>query len=151
MPTKLPSLLPMALRLELLSASCEEDRAVLRCARNLLNGAEPFEIDPVSGVARTVAGFGRAAASWAVQHDWYDRGDGADTNPYRHDLAMEGREVQAGYARVHPRLAESAWFPGHGPSSCVFCLMDANEAAGLPVDTGMDLVTGGVAMPKIGA
>jgi hypothetical protein len=140
-----------ALYLGLLSAACEQDRAVLRCARNLLNGAEPFEIDPVTGVARTVTGFERAAASWAEQHAYYDRGDDADTNPYRHQFAMEGRDVQAKYADVHPQLAEPVWFPSHGPHSCAFCLMDASEAAGLPVGTGMDPITGGVAMPKAGA
>jgi hypothetical protein len=143
-----PDQIRRTLHLELLSAGNEPDRAVLRCALNLLKGAEPFEIDPVSGVARTVAGFEHAAASWAEQHAWYDRRDDAEANPFRHDLAMEGREVQAGYAEVHPQLAEPVWFPDHGPHTCVFCLIAANEAAGLPVETGVDPVTGGIARPE---
>lgn len=134
--------------LELLSASCEEDRAVLRCALNLLNGAEAFEIDPVTGSAYTVAGFERATTAWAEQLAWYDRSEDAEANPYRHDLAMEGREVQARFAAVHPHLAEPVWFPDHGPRTCVFCLMDANEAAGLPLETGMDPITGSIAKPE---
>jgi hypothetical protein len=144
-----PEQIRRALHLGLLSANCEPERAVLRCALNLLNGAESFEIDPVSGVARTVAGFERAAASWAEQYDWYDRGDSPDTNPFRHDLAMEGRQVQARYAVVHPHLAEPVWFPDHGPRSCAFCLMAANEASGLSAETGMDPATGGVAQPGL--
>lgn len=133
------------LRLELILATSEPERAVLRCAMNLLRGAEPFEIDPVTGVAHTVAGFEQAAASWVRQHAWYDRDEDADTNWYRHKFAMEGRGVQSRYAAVHPQLAEPVWFPNHSPRTCVFCLMEANEAAGLPVETGMDPVTGGVA------
>lgn len=133
------------LHVELLSATSEPERAVLRCALNLLRGAEPFEIDPVTGLAYTVAGFERAAMAWAEQLAWYDHSEDAEVNPYRHDLALEGREVQARFAAVHPCLAEPVWFPDHGPSTCVFCLMDANEAAGLPLETGMDPVTGGVA------
>lgn len=130
----------------LISATCEPDRAVVRCAMNLLRGVEPYEIDPTTGVARTVAGFKLAAATWAERYSWYERAEDADTNPWRHDLVLEGREVQAGYATVHPELAEPVWFPDHGPRDCVFCLMEANEAAGLPVETGMDPVTGGVAI-----
>lgn len=134
--------------LELLSATSEPERAVLRCAMSLLHGAQAFEIDPVTGNSYTVAGFERAAASWAEECASYDRKGDADANPYRHDLAMEGRAVQARYAAVHPQLAEPVWFPDHGPRSCVFCLMEANGAAGLPAETGMDLVTGGVAKLK---
>lgn len=144
-----PEQIRKVLWLELLSATNEPDRAVLRCAMNLLSGAEPFEIDPVTGVSRTVAGFERAAASWAEYLSWYDRKDDADTNGYRHDYAMEGRQVQAGYAAVHPHLAEPVWFPDHGPHSCAFCLMEANEVADLPVESGMDPVTGGVAKPGL--
>lgn len=143
-----PDQIRRTLHLELLSAHNEPDRAVLRCALNLLRGAQDFEIDSVTGTARTVAGFERAAASWAEQYGWYDRGEDSEGNPFRHDLAMEGRAVQARYAEVHPQLAEPVWFGDHGPHSCVFCLMAANEAAGLPVETGMDPVTGGVAKPK---
>lgn len=134
--------------LELLSATCEPERAVLRCAMSILHGAQAFEIDPVTGNCYTVAGFERAAASWAVENDWNDRKDDAEANPYRHDFVIEGRQVQARYAAVHPHLAEPVWFPDHGPRSCVFCLMEANGAAGLPAETGMDLVTGGVAKLK---
>jgi hypothetical protein len=134
-----------ALWLELLSACCEPGRAVLRCALSLLSGAQEFEIDPVTGVSRTLASYERAAASWAREYVWYERKDDAQTNPYRHDLVMQAREVQAGYVAVHPQLAGAPWFPDHGPHSCVFCLMDANEAAGLPAETSMDPVTGGVA------
>lgn len=133
--------------LELLSACCEPERAVLRCAMSLLCGAQAFEIDSVTGNSYTVAGFERAAASWAEQNDWNDRKEDAEANPYRHDFVMEGRAVQARYAEVHSQLAEPVWFPNHGPQSCVFCLMEANEAAGLPFDTGMDPVTGGIAKP----
>lgn len=132
--------------LELLVATCEQDRAVLRCALNLANGAEPFEIDPVTGVAHTVVGFEQAAASWARQYAWYERSEDPDTNPWRHDMVLEGRTVQANYAAVHPELAESVWFPDHGPHNCVFCLMDANDAAGLPIETGMNPVTGRVVL-----
>lgn len=136
------------LRLELLSATCEPERAVLRCAMSLLHGAQAFEIDPVTGNCYTVAGFERATASWAEQNAWNDRKDDAEANPYRHDFVMEGRAVQARYAEVHPHLAEPVWFPDHGPHSCVFCLMEANEAAGLPFDTGVDWATGGIAKPE---
>lgn len=136
------------LHVELLSATSEPERAVLRCALNLLRGAEPFEIDPVTGLAYTVVGFERATTAWAEQLDWYDRGEDAEANPHRHDLALEGREVQARFAAVHPNLAEPVWFPDHGPHSCVFCLMDTNEAAGLPPETGMDPATGGIAKPE---
>lgn len=135
-------------RRELLSANCEEERAVLRCALNLLRGVQDFEIDPVSGLARTVAGFERNAARWAEEYAWHGRDESADTNPYRHDLAMKAREVQARFASVHPHLAEPVCFPDHGPQSCVFCLMNANRAAGLPIDAGVNPVTGGVAKPK---
>ena len=133
--------------LELLSATCEPERAVLRCAMSILHGAQAFEIDPVTGNCYTVAGFERAAASWAEECASYDRKDDAEANPYRHDLVMEGRAVQARYAAVHPHLAEPVWFPNHGPHNCLYCLMEANEAAGLPVETGMDPVTGGIAKP----
>lgn len=136
------------LHVELLSATSEPERAVLRCALNLLRGAEPFEIDPETGLACTVAGFERATTAWAEQLAWYDRSDDAETNPYRHDLVLEGREVQARFAAVHPQLAEPVWFPDHGPRTCVFCLMEANEAAGLPLETGMDPITGGIAKPE---
>lgn len=136
------------LHVELLSATSEPERAVLRCALNLLRGAQAFEIDPVFGYAYTVAAFERAAASWAAEYAWYDRKGDAEANPYRHDLVMEARAVQARYAVVHPHLAEPVWFPSHGPHSCVFCLMEFNEAAGLPAETGMDPVTGGIAKPE---
>lgn len=131
-----------ALWLELVSANSEPERAVLRCALNLLAGAEPFEIDPVTGLSRTVAGFERNAARWAEEYAWYDRRDDPDINPYRHELAMKARTVQARYAAIHPQLAEPLWFPDHGPHDCAFCLVAANEAAGLPALTGMDPVTG---------
>lgn len=134
-----------ALWLDVLTADSEPERAVLRCALNILNGARAFEIDPVTGTAYTVAAFERASVRWAEQHAEYDRRESPDTDWFRHQLALEGRAVQAKFATFHPRLAEPRWFPDHGPSSCVFCLMDANEAAGLPVETGMDPVTGGVA------
>lgn len=140
-----PEQIRTELWLELLSATAEPDRAVLRCALSLLSGAQEFEIDPTTGNARTLAGYGRAAASWAREYDWYERKGDAETNPYRHDLVMQARKVQAGYVAVHPQLAGVSWFPDHGPHDCVFCLMDANEAAGLPVESGMDPVTGGVA------
>lgn len=133
------------LHLELLAASSEPDRAVLRCALNLLRGTQAFEIDPVTGLAYTLAGFERATTAWAEQLAWYDRIENAEANPHRHDLVLEGREVQARFAAVHPQLAEPVWFPDHGPRTCVFCLMDANEAAGLPIESGVDPVTGGVA------
>lgn len=136
------------LRLELISATNEPERAVLRCAMSLLRGAQAFEIDPVTGSAYTVAGFERAAASWAVENDWNDRKEDAEANPYRHDFVMEGRAVQARYAAVHPRLAEPVWFPDHGPHSCIYCRMDANEAAGLPSDAGINWDTGTVMKPK---
>lgn len=143
-----PEQIRKELRLELLSASCEEERAVLRCAMSILHGAQAFEIDPVTGNAYTVAGFERAAASWAVENAWNDRKEDAEANPFRHDFVMEGREVQARYAAVHPHLAEPVWFPDHGPHNCIYCLADANEAAGLPFDTGVDWATGGIAKPK---
>jgi hypothetical protein len=146
-----PEQIRKILWLELLSAGCEPERAVLRCAMNLLSGAEPFEIDPVTGTARTLAGYEQAAASWVREYDWYERKDNAETNPYRHDLVMQARAVQAEYVAVHPELMGPLWFPDHGPQSCVFCLMDANEAAGLPVETGMDPITGGVAKPGLEA
>lgn len=136
------------LRLELLSATSELERAVLRCAMSLLHGAQAFEIDRVTGNCYTVAGFERAAASWAVENDWNDRKEDAEANPYRHDFVMEGREVQARYAEVHPHLAEPAWFPNHGPHSCIYCLMEANEAAGLPSDAGINWDTGTVMKPE---
>lgn len=143
-----PKQIRTELWLELLSATCEPERAVLRCAMSILYGAQAFEIDPVTGNAYTVAGFERAAASWAVENAWNDRKEDAEANPYRHDFVIEGRQVQARYAAVHPHLAEPVWFPDHGPRTCIYCLMDANEAAGLPVDTGVDWATGGVAKPE---
>jgi len=137
-----------ALWLDVLTADSEPERAVLRCALNILNGAQAFEINPVTGTAYTVAAFERAAVAWAEQHAEYDRRKSPDTDWFRHQLALEGWAVQADFAAVHPRLAEPRWFPGHGPRSCVFCLMDANEEAGLPVETSMDPVTGGVAAPE---
>ena len=144
-----PKQIRTELWLELLSACCEPERAVLRCAMNLLAGAEPFEIDPVTGNARTLAGYERAAVSWAREYDWYQRRDDTEAESWRHDLVMQAREVQAGYVAVHPQLAGAPWFPDHGPHSCAFCLMAANEAAGLPVETGMDPVTGDVAKPGL--
>lgn len=144
-----PEQIRAALWLELLSAGCEEERAVLRCAMNLLKGAQTFEIDPVTGVACTVAGFEQITPRWAEMLAEYDRREDADTDWHRHQFAMEGREVQARYAAVHPELAEPVWFPDHGPHSCVFCLIEFNEAAGLPMETGMDPVTGGVAKPEL--
>ena len=137
-----------ALWLDVLTADSEPERAVLRCALNILNGARTFEIDPVTGTAYTVAAFERAAVAWARQHAEYDRRGNPDADWFRHQLALEGWAVQAKFATFHPRLAEPRWFPGHGLSSCVFCLMDANEAAGRPVETGVDPVTGGVAAPE---
>lgn len=134
--------------LGVLTADSEAERAVLRCALNILNGAQAFEIDPVSGTAYTVAAFERATVAWAEKHAEYDRRESPDINWYRHQLALEGWQVQAEFAAFHPRLAEPRWFDGHGPHSCVFCLMDANEANGLPIETGMDPVTGGVAAPE---
>ncbi|WP_194923176.1 hypothetical protein [Catenulispora pinisilvae] len=137
-----------ALWLDVLAANSEPERAVLRCALNILSGARTFEIDPVTGTAYTVAAFEQAAVAWAEQHAEYDRHESPDTDWYRHQLALEGRAVQAKFATFHPHLAEPRWFPGHGPRSCVFCLMVANEAAGLPVESGIDPVTGGVATPE---
>ena len=134
-----------ALHLDLITAKTEQDRAMIRCAMNLLNGAEPYEIDPVTGVSHTVAGFDRAAQSWINHYAEYDQRDDGDF--WRHDIVQEWRAIQAHYAAVHPELAEFVAFPGHGPATCVFCLMEANEAAGLPVETGMDPVTGRVAQP----
>ncbi len=131
------------LHLALLSAKCEQDRVVLRCALNLLTGAEPFEIDPTTGVAYTVAAFRRITSGWVRHYTEYDRRE--DGEFWQHRIAEEGRAIQARYAAVHPELAEPIWFPNHGPAVCVFCLMEANEAAGLPVETGMDPVTGRVA------
>lgn len=143
-----PEQIRKILWLELVSANSEPERAVLRCALNLLAGAEPFEIDPATGLSRTVAGFERNAARWAEEYAWYDRRDDPDINPYRHELAMKARTVQARYAAIHPQLAEPLWFPDHGPHDCAFCLVAANEAAGLPVLTGMDPVTGRIAKPE---
>lgn len=143
-----PEQVRKALWLELVSADNELERAVLRCAMNLLAGAEPFEIDPVTGLSRTVAGFQRNAARWAEEYAWYDRKDDSDINPYRHELAMKARKVQARYSSIHPQLAEPLWFPDHGPHDCAFCLVAANEAAGLPVLTGMDPITGRIAKPE---
>jgi hypothetical protein len=141
-----PRQIRTTLRLELLTAKTEQDRAVLRCALNLLRGVESFEIDPVTGVAHTVAGFEQAAASWASHYAEYDtREDGCF---WQHDIVRDGRAVQARYAAVHPELAVPVWFPDHGPAVCAFCLMGANEAAGLPVDSGLDLLIGGGTEPK---
>lgn len=114
---------------------------------SLLAGAQAFEIDPVTGNCYTVAGFERTAASWAAENAWNDRKEDAEANPYRHDFVMEGRQVQARYAAVHPQLAEPVWFD-HGPHNCLYCLAEANEAAGLPWDTGMDPVTGAILKPE---
>lgn len=132
------------LHLGIMSASSEQERAALRCALNLLNGAEPFEIDPVTGVAWTVAGFERITPGWVDAYARYDARDAAEFDWFRHKVMLDGRAVQAEYAAVHPHLAEPVWFPGHGPRTCVFCLVDANRAAGLPIETGMDPGSGGV-------
>ncbi|MBS2531947.1 DUF932 domain-containing protein [Catenulispora sp. NF23] len=130
------------LRLGILSARCEEERAVLRCALNLLNGAEAFEIHPISGVAYTVAAFRRITPQWAEAHARYDDREDAESDYFRHQIVLDGRKVQASYAAAHPELAVPVWFPDHGPRSCVFCLFEANRAAGLPDETGLDPVTG---------
>jgi hypothetical protein len=143
-----PEQIRSELWLELLSAKSEPERAVLRCALNLLKGAQAFEIDPVYGVSYTEDGFERAAASWATEYAWYTRDGNPDPYGHRHDLVMKARQVQADYAAVHPHLAEPVWFPDHGPHNCVFCLMAANEVAGLPYDTGMDSVTGSIVKPE---
>lgn len=134
---------------ELLSAKTEPEKAVLRCALNLLRGVQAFEIDQVTGLACTVDGFEASAARWTEEHAWYDRGDDPDTNWFRHQRALEGRAVQAKFATIHPQLAEPQLFPDHGPRSCAFCLMAANRAAGLPWDTGIDPATGGIAAPGL--
>lgn len=143
-----PEQIRKELWLELLSAKSEPERAVLRCAMSILHDAQAFEIDPVTGNAYTVAGFERAAASGAVENTWNDRKEDAEANPYRHDFAMEGRAVQARYAEVHPRLADPVWFPDHGPRSCIYCRMEANETAGLPSDAGINWDTGTVMKPE---
>jgi hypothetical protein len=132
---------------ELLSAKTEPEKAVFRCALNLLRGAEAFEIDPVTGLGYTVAAFRQIAPRWAELHAEYDHRDGGDF--WQHRIMRDGRAVQARYAAVHPELAEPVWFPDHGPRMCVFCLMEANEAAGLPIETGMDPVTGGIAAVEL--
>lgn len=140
-----PEQIRTELWLELLSADNEPDRAVLRCAMNLLAGAQAFEIDPITGTARTLAGYKQAKASWEREYAWYELKEDAETNSYRHDFAMQARAVQANYVAVHPELAGELWLPEHGPRNCVDCLVEANEAAGLPWDTGLDPVTCGIA------
>jgi len=131
--------------LEFMLAKTEPERAVLRCALNLLRGVQAFEIDLVTGTARSLAAYEDVAASWAREYANQELRDNPDTDLWRHDFVMRGRKVQARYVEIHPQLAGMPWFPAHGLNDCVFCLIDANRAAGRPWNTGIDPVTGGVA------
>ncbi|GAA2019066.1 hypothetical protein GCM10009839_14280 [Catenulispora yoronensis] len=134
---------------QIVTAASEEERAVLRCAISLASGAQAFEIDPVTGSAYTAAAFHRIAPRWAEHYAEYDGRD--DGEFWQHRLMVDGRAVQAAYARMHPELAEPVWFPEHGPATCTVCLMNVNDAAGLPTETGLDPVTGRIIAPAEGA